>query len=173
MNKQKETNELISFRKYLKYRPANTFIINYIHNLPLSGILNYYTWSLDEFYDYGLTGNMKPRTQLKTLHGIYEKIKNLFENNTIINDWLSKENENVFYSIYHYINIYSFEYSIYANTNTEDTDKSLSIIIFPFIDVCSNSNDESILKINYDKKNKNAINLISSSFISLFFNNKN
>ena len=173
MNKQKESNEIIPFRKYLKYRPINTFIINFIHNLPLSGMLNYYTWSLDEFYDYGLTGNMKPRTQLKTLHNIYEKIKILYENNTIINNWLNKENENVFYSIYHYINIYSFEYSIYANTNTEDTDKSLSIIIFPFIDVCSNSNDESILKINYDKKNKNAINLISSSGKNKIQKNKN
>ena len=164
MNKQKETNELISFRKYLKYRPTNTFIINYIHNLPLSGILNYYTWSLDEFYDYGLTGNMKPRTQLKTLHGIYEKIKNLFENNTIINDWLSKENENVFYSIYHYINIYSFEYSTNANNNKEDDDKSLSIIIFPFIDICSNSNEESLLKININKnaEGDNLFNLFSS-----------
>ena len=163
MNKQKETNELISFRKYLKYRPTNTFIINYIHNLPLSGILNYYTWSLDEFYDYGLTGNMKPRTQLKTLHGIYEKIKNLFENNTIINDWLSKENENVFYSIYHYINIYSFEYSTNANNNKEDDDKSLSIIIFPFIDICSNSNEESLLKININKnaEGDNLFNLFS------------
>ena len=164
MNKQKETNELISFRKYLKYRPTNTFIINYIHNLPLSGILNYYTWSLDEFYDYGLTGNMKPRTQLKTLHGIYEKVKNLFENNTIINDWLSKENENVFYSIYHYINIYSFEYSTNANNNKEDDDKSLSIIIFPFIDICSNSNEESLLKININKnaEGDNLFNLFSS-----------
>ena len=164
MNKQKETNELISFRKYLKYRPTNTFIINYIHNLPLSGILNYYTWSLDEFYDYGLTGNMKPRTQLKTLHGIYEKIKNLFENNTIINDWLSKENENVFYSIYHYINIYSFEYSTNANNNKEDDDKSLSINIFPFIDICSNSNEESLLKININKnaEGDNLFNLFSS-----------
>ena len=164
MNKQKETNELISFRKYLKYRPTNTFIINYIHNLPLSGILNYYTWSLDEFYDYGLTGNMKPRTQLKTLHGIYEKIKNIFENNTIINDWLSKENENVFYSIYHYINIYSFEYSTNANNNKEDDDKSLSIIIFPFIDICSNSNEESLLKININKnaEGDNLFNLFSS-----------
>ena len=164
MNKQKEANELISFRKYLKYRPTNTFIINYIHNLPLSGILNYYTWSLDEFYDYGLTGNMKPRTQLKTLHGIYEKIKNLFENNTIINDWLSKENENVFYSIYHYINIYSFEYSTNANNNKEDDDKSLSIIIFPFIDICSNSNEESLLKININKnaEGDNLFNLFSS-----------
>ena len=164
MNKQKETNELISFRKYLKYRPTNTFIINYIHNLPLSGILNYYTWSLDEFYDYGLTGNMKPRTQLKTLHGIYEKIKNLFENNTIINDWLSKENENVFYSIYHYINIYSFEYSTNANNNKEDDDKSLSIFIFPFIDICSNSNEESLLKININKnaEGDNLFNLFSS-----------
>ena len=164
MNKQKETNELISFRKYLKYRPTNTFIINYIHNLPLSGILNYYTWSLDEFYDYGLTGNMKPRSQLKTLHGIYEKIKNLFENNTIINDWLSKENENVFYSIYHYINIYSFEYSTNANNNKEDDDKSLSIIIFPFIDICSNSNEESLLKINMNKnaEGDNLFNLFSS-----------
>ena len=164
MNKQKETNELISFRKYLKYRPTNTFIINYIHNLPLSGILNYYTWSLDEFYDYGLTGNMKPRTQLKTLNGIYEKIKNLFENNTIINDWLSKENENVFYSIYHYINIYSFEYSTNANNNKEDDDKSLSIIIFPFIDICSNSNEESLLKININKnaEGDNLFNLFSS-----------
>ena len=163
MNKQKETNELISFRKYLKYRPTNTFIINYIHNLPLSGILNYYTWSLGEFYDYGLTGNMKPRTQLKTLHGIYEKIKNLFENNTIINDWLSKENENVFYSIYHYINIYSFEYSTNANNNKEDDDKSLSIIIFPFIDICSNSNEESLLKININKnaEGDNLFNLFS------------
>jgi hypothetical protein len=164
MNKQKEANELISFRKYLKYRPTNTFIINYIHNLPLSGILNYYTWSLDEFYDYGLTGNMKPRTQLKTLHGIYEKIKNLFENNTIINDWLSKENENVFYSIYHYINIYSFEYSTNANNNIEDDDKSLSINIFPFIDICSNSNEESLLKININKnaEGDNLFNLFSS-----------
>ena len=164
MNKQKEANELISFRKYLKYRPTNTFIINYIHNLPLSGILNYYTWSLDEFYDYGLTGNMKPRTQLKTLHGIYEKIKNLFENNTIINDWLSKENENVFYSIYHYVNIYSFEHSTNANNNKEDDDKSLSIIIFPFIDICSNSNEESLLKININKnaEGDNLFNLFSS-----------
>ena len=164
MNKQKETNELISFRKYLKYRPTNTFIINYIHNLPLSGILNYYTWSLDEFYDYGLTGNMKPRTQLKTLHGIYEKIKNLFENNTIINDWLSKENENVIYSIYHYINIYSFEHSTNANNNKEDDDKPLSIIIFPFIDICSNSNEESLLKININKnaEGDNLFNLFSS-----------
>ena len=162
MNKLKESNELIFFRKYLKYRPTNTFIINYIHNLPLSGMLNYYTWSLDEFYDYGLTGNMKPRTQLKTLHNIYEKIKALYENNTIINNWLNKENENVFYSIYHYINIYSFEYSIYANTNKEDNDESLSIIIFPFIDICDNSNDEELLKINFDKNNKNVINLHSS-----------
>ena len=146
MNKQKETNEVSQFRKYLKYRPTNSFLINYIHNLPLSSILNYYTWSLDEFYDYGLTGSMKPRVQLKTLHNLFEKIKFLFVNNTIMNFWLNKENENVFYSIYHYINVYSFEYSI--NKNKDDTDKSLSIIIFPFLDVCSNSNEESLLKIN-------------------------
>ena len=159
MNKQKENNELNSFRKYLKYRLANTFIINFIHNLPLSGILNYYTWSLDEFYDYGLTGNMKPRTQLKTLHNIYEKIKTLFENNTIVNSWLKKENENVFYSIYHYINVYSFEYSTINNKNIEDNDQTLSIIVFPFIDVCGNSNEEPLLKINL---NKNKFNLFSS-----------
>ena len=146
MNKQKETNEISQFRKYLKYRPTNSFLINYIHNLPLSSILNYYTWSLDEFYDYGLTGSMKPRVQLKTLHNLFEKIKFLFVNNTIMNFWLNKENENVFYSIYHYINVYSFEYS--TNKNKDDTDKSLSIIIFPFLDVCSNSNEESLLKIN-------------------------
>ena len=155
MNKQKENNELNSFRKYLKYRLANTFIINFIHNLPLSGILNYFTWSLDEFYDYGLTGNMKPRAQLKTLHNIYEKIKTLFENNTIVNSWLKKENENVFYSIYHYINVYSFEYSTIKNKNIEDNDQSLSIIVFPFIDVCSNSNEEPLLKINLNKNNFN------------------
>ena len=160
MNKQKETNEINLFRKYLKYRPTNTFIIHYIHNLPLSGMLNYYTWSLDEFYDYGLTGSMKPRNQLKTLHNIYEKIKTLHENNTIVNDWLSKENENVFYSIYHYVNIYSFEYSTNYNKNIEDDDKSLSIIIFPFIDVCSNSNEDPLLKINY-QKNKNNDNMLN------------
>ena len=159
MNKQKETSELNSFRKYLKYRLDNTFIINFIHNLPLSGILNYYTWSLDEFYDYGLTGSMKPRAQLKTLHNIYEKIKTLFENNTIVNSWLKKENENVFYSIYHYINVYSFEYSTNSNKNSEDNDQTLSIIIFPFIDVCGNSNEEPLLKINL---NKNKFNLFSS-----------
>ena len=148
MNKQKLQNELNYFRTYLKYRPTNTFLINYIHNLPLSSILSYYTWSLDEFYDYGLTGNMKPRAQLKTLHNIYEKIKGLFINNTIINDWLNKENENVFYSIYHYINVYSFEYSTNKNKDKDDDDKSLSILIFPFIDVCSHSNEEPILKIN-------------------------
>ena len=148
MNKQKLSNELNYFRTYLKYRPTNTFLINYIHNLPLSSILSYYTWSLDEFYDYGLTGNMKPRAQLKTLHNIYEKIKGLFINNTIINDWLNKENENVFYSIYHYINVYSFEYSTNKNKDKDDDDKSLSILIFPFIDVCSHSNEEPILKIN-------------------------
>ena len=173
MNKQKESNELISFRKYLKYRPTNTFIINFIHNLPLSGMLSYYTWSLDEFYDYGLTGSMKPRTQLKTLHNIYEKIKMLYENNTIINNWLNKENENVFYSIYHYINIYSFEHSIYANTNTEDNEQSLSIIIFPFIDICANSNEESLLKINFDKNKKNVINLQPSCGKNKFEKSKN
>ena len=155
MNKQKELNELNFFRKYLKYRPTNTFLINYIHNLPLSSILNYYTWSLDEFYDYGLTGSMKPRAQLKTLHGIYEKIHALFINNTIMNFWLNKENENVFYSIYHYVNVYSFEYSTNQNKDNDD-DKSLSIIIFPFIDVCSNSNEEPLLKIN---NNNNIYNL--------------
>ena len=155
MNKQKEINELNFFRKYLKYRPTNTFLINYIHNLPLSSILNYYTWSLDEFYDYGLTGSMKPRAQLKTLHGIYEKIHALFINNTIMNFWLNKENENVFYSIYHYVNVYSFEYSTNQNRDNDD-DKSLSIIIFPFIDVCSNSNEEPLLKIN---NNNNIYNL--------------
>ena len=155
MNKQKEINELNFFRKYLKYRPTNTFLINYIHNLPLSSILNYYTWSLDEFYDYGLTGSMKPRAQLKTLHGIYEKIHALFINNTIMNFWLNKENENVFYSIYHYVNVYSFEYSTNQNRDNDD-DKSLSIIIFPFIDICSNSNEEPLLKIN---NNNNIYNL--------------
>ena len=155
MNKEKEINELNFFRKYLKYRPTNTFLINYIHNLPLSSILNYYTWSLDEFYDYGLTGSMKPRAQLKTLHGIYEKIHFLFINNTIMNFWLNKENENVFYSIYHYVNVYSFEYSTNQNRDNDD-DKSLSIIIFPFIDVCSNSNEEPLLKIN---NNNNIYNL--------------
>ena len=159
MNKQKEKDEINYFRKYLKYRPTNTFLINYIHNLPLSSILNYYTWSLDEFYDYGLTGNMKPRTQLKTLHNIYEKIKGLFENNTIINSWLNKENENVFYSIYHYVNVYSFEYSTNKNRDDDD-DKTLSIIIFPFIDICSNSNEESLLKIN---NNNNIYNLLYMS----------
>ena len=173
MNKQKESNELIFFRKYLKYRPTNTFIINFIHNLPLSGMLSYYTWSLDEFYDYGLTGSMKPRTQLKTLHNIYEKIKMLYENNTIINNWLNKENENVFYSIYHYINIYSFEHSIYANTNTEDNEQSLSIIIFPFIDICANSNEESLLKINFDINKKNVINLQPSCGKNKFEKSKN
>ena len=163
-NKDKEINELNYFRQYLKYRPTNDFIINFIHNLPLSGILNYYTWSLDEFYDYGLTGNMKPRSQLKTLHNIFEKIKILYENNTLINTWLNKENENVFYSIYHYINIYSFEYSLNANSNIEDDDNSLSIIIFPFIDVCGNSFEENILKINIDKKSdKKLFNLFSSN----------
>jgi hypothetical protein len=129
MNKQKEKQEINFFRNYLKYRPTNTFLINYIHNLPLSSMLNYYTWSLDEFYDYGLTGNMKPRAQLKTLHNIYEKIKGLFENNTIVNTWLNKENENVFYSIYHYVNVYSFEYSTNKNRDNDD-EKTLSIIIF-------------------------------------------
>ena len=163
-NKDKENNELNIFRKYLKYRPTNDFIINFIHNLPLSGILNYYTWSLDEFYDYGLTGNMKPRSQLKTLHNIFEKIKILYENNTVINNWLNKENENVFYSIYHYINIYSFEYSLNANSNIEDDDNSLSIIIFPFIDVCGNSFEENILKINIKQnKDKKSFNLFSSN----------
>ena len=166
MNKQKENNELNSFRKYLKYRLANTFIINFIHNLPLSGILNYYTWSLDEFYDYGLTGNMKPRTQLKTLHNIYEKIKTLFENNTIVNSWLKKENENVFYSIYHYINVYSFEYSTINNKNIEDNDQSLSIIVFPFVDVCSNSNEEPLLKINLNKNNFNLYSAIDKGKIT-------
>ena len=166
MNKQKEKDEINYFRKYLKYRPTNTFLINYIHNLPLSSILNYYTWSLDEFYDYGLTGNMKPRTQLKTLHNIYEKIKGLFENNTIINSWLNKENENVFYSIYHYVNVYSFEYSTNKNRDDDD-DKTLSIIIFPFIDICSNSNEESLLKIN---NNNNIYNLL---YMSNRNNNKN
>jgi len=156
MNKQKETKEIILFRKYLKYRPSNTFLINYIHNLPLSGMLSYYTWSLDEFYDYGLTGNLKPRSQLKTLHNIFEKIKNLFENNTIINDWLSKDNENVFYSIYHFINIYSFEYS------KDNDDKNMAIVIFPFIDICANSNEEPLLKIN----NKN-------NDMNLFLNTEN
>ena len=163
-NKDKEINELNYFRQYLKYRPTNDFIINFIHNLPLSGILNYYTWSLDEFYDYGLTGNMKPRSQLKTLHNIFEKIKILYENNTLINTWLNKENENVFYSIYHYINIYSFEYSLNANSNIEDDDNSLSIIIFPFIDICGNSFEENILKINIEKKSdKKLFNLFSSN----------
>ena len=160
MNKQKELNEINNFRKYLRYRPTNTFLINYVHHLPLSSILNYYTWSLDEFYDYGLTGNMKPRVQLKTLHNIYEKLKALFINNTILNDWLNKENENVFYSIYHYINVYSFEYSTNKNRDNDD-DKSLSIIIFPFIDVCSNSNEESLLKINND--NNDIFNLMFMS----------
>ena len=174
MNKQKETNEIILFRKYLKYRPTNSFIINFIHNLPLSGMLNYYTWSLDEFYDYGLTGNMKPRAQLKTLHNIYEKIKVLFENNTIVSDWLSKENENVFYSIYHYVNIYSFEYSTISNKNVEDDDKSLSIIIFPFIDVCSNSNEEEILKINHNSKiDNNKFDLFYSCGKNKITKNKN
>ena len=158
MNKQKETNEIFFFRKYLKYRPTNPFLINYIHHLPLSSILNYYTWSLDEFYDYGLTGNMKPRAQLKTLHNICEKIRGLFVNNTIMNDWLNKENENVFYSIYHYVNVYSFEYS--TNKNKDD-DKSLSIIIFPFIDICSNSNEESLLKIS--NENNDIYNLLYMS----------
>ena len=158
MNKQKETNEISFFRKYLKFRPTNSFLINYIHNLPLSNILNYYTWSLDEFYDYGLTGNMKPRVQLKTLHNIYEKIKNLFINNTINNEWLNKENENVFYSIYHYINVYSFEYSTNKNRDKDDDDKSLSIIIFPFIDICSNSNEEPLLKVN--NNNNDIFNLL-------------
>ena len=158
MNKQKETNEIFFFRKYLKYRPTNPFLINYIHHLPLSSILNYYTWSLDEFYDYGLTGNMKPRAQLKTLHNICEKIRGLFINNTIMNDWLNKENENVFYSIYHYVNVYSFEYS--TNKNKDD-DKSLSIIIFPFIDICSNSNEESLLKIS--NENNDIYNLLYMS----------
>ena len=135
-----------------------SFLINYIHNLPLSNILNYYTWSLDEFYDYGLTGNMKPRVQLKTLHNIYEKIKNLFINNTINNEWLNKENENVFYSIYHYINVYSFEYSTNKNRDKDDDDKSLSIIIFPFIDICSNSNEEPLLKVN--NNNNDIFNLL-------------
>ena len=36
---------------------------------------------------------------------------------------------------------------------------SLSIIIFPFIDICSNSNEEPLLKINL---NKNKFNLFSS-----------
>ena len=165
MNKRKELNEINNFRKYLRYRPTNSFLINYVHHLPLSSILNYYTWSLDEFYDYGLTGNMKPRAQLKTLHNIYEKIKALFLNNTILNDWLNKENENVFYSIYHYINVYSFEYSTNKNRDNDD-DRSLSIIIFPFIDICSNSNEESLLKINND----------NSEILNLFFmtpNNKN
>ena len=147
MNIQKESEELNLFRKYLKYRPTNTFLINYIHHLPLSSILNYYTWSLDEFYDYGLTGNMKPRVQLKTLHNIYEKIKGIFINNTIVNNWLNKENENVFYSIYHYINVYSFEYSTNKNRDDDD-DKTLSIIIFPFVDICRNSNEEPLLKVH-------------------------
>ena len=160
MNKQKEKQEINFFRNYLKYRPTNTFLINYIHNLPLSSMLNYYTWSLDEFYDYGLTGNMKPRAQLKTLHNIYEKIKGLFENNTIVNTWLNKENENVFYSIYHYVNVYSFEYSTNKNRDNDD-EKTLSIIIFPFIDICSNSNDESLLKIN--NNNNEIYNLLYMS----------
>ena len=162
MNKQKETNEIFYFRKYLKYRPSNPFLINYIHNLPLSSILSYYTWSLDEFYDYGLTGGMKPRAQLKTLHNICEKIRGLFVNNTIMNDWLNKENENVFYSIYHYVNVYSFEYS--TNKNKDDNDKSLSIIIFPFVDICSNSNEESLLKISIENNdNKDIYNLLYMS----------
>ena len=164
MNKQKEKDELNFFRQYLKYRPTNTFLIHYIHNLPLSSILNYYTWSLDEFYDYGLTGNMKPRTQLKTLHNIYEKIKGLFENNTIVNTWLNKENENVFYSIYHYVNVYSFEYSTNKNRDNDD-DKTLSIIIFPFIDICGNSNEESLLtiKVNNINNNNDIYNLLYMS----------
>jgi hypothetical protein len=159
MNIQKESEELKLFRKYLKYRPTNTFLINYIHHLPLSSILNYYTWSLDEFYDYGLTGNMKPRVQLKTLHNIYEKIKGIFINNTIVNNWLNKENENVFYSIYHYINVYSFEYSTNKNRDDDD-DKTLSIIIFPFVDICRNSNEEPLLKVH---NNNDIYNLLFMS----------
>ena len=159
MNIQKESEELNLFRKYLKYRPTNTFLINYIHHLPLSSILNYYTWSLDEFYDYGLTGNMKPRVQLKTLHNIYEKIKGIFINNTIVNNWLNKENENVFYSIYHYINVYSFEYSTNKNRDDDD-DKTLSIIIFPFVDICRNSNEEPLLKVH---NNNDIYNLLFMS----------
>ena len=70
-----------------------------------------------------------------------------------MNSWLNKENENVFYSIYHYINVYSFEYSTNKNRDNDD-DKTLSILIFPFIDICKNSNEEPLLKI---KNNNNDI----------------
>ena len=102
--------------------------------------------------------------QLKTLHNIYEKIKNLFINNTINNEWLNKENENVFYSIYHYINVYGLKYST-NKIRDKDGDKSLSIIILPFIDICSNSNEKPLLKVN---NNNNDIFTIYLNKTSIF-----
>ena len=93
-------SELTLYRTYLHHRINNPFIINYIHNLPLSTSITYMSWSPEQLKDFQLSGTLQHNVDyIKT---IYTTLYNKY-NTSIFDTWLNEQNVNLFISIYHYI----------------------------------------------------------------------
>ena len=128
--------EIEVFKNYLKERLEKPFIVQYIHNLPLSSYLNLMSWTNENIEDYKLSGVLSP-TQ-KFIRTLYETFVEKYLLDKTINHWLNNENKNLFYSIYQYVNIYS------KNLNENS-------VLIPYLDICKNSNGMSQLDFKFSK----------------------
>ena len=141
--KKNFTNEKNIFLNFLKFRINNPFIINYLHNLPLSSNLNLLSFSNDNILDYKISGSSK--LNINFIKTIYQGLIEHFSKNYLIGHWLSNENSNLFYSIYNFVNSRGIEIN------------EIKYLI-PFIELCRHSNNFNKMKINL---NNNIFNIKS------------
>ena len=126
--------EIEKFKKYLKERPDKPFIVQYIHNLPLSSYLNLMSWTNDNIIDYKLSGIISPSQNF--IRTLYETFVEKYLLDKTINHWLNNENKNLFFSIYQYVNVYS------KNINGNS-------VLIPYLDICKNANGMSKLDFKF------------------------
>ena len=129
IKKLKNDTETELYRKYLKERINKSFLVHYIHNMPLSNHLSQMSWSQSHFDDYAISGMYTPKSNF--LKMILSTLLKQF-NSTLYETWLNSENTNLFFSIYQFVDSRGFFYN----------KKSY---IIPFVDICG---------FSYEKKDK-------------------
>lgn len=129
IKKIKNDTETELYRRYLKERINKSFLVHYIHNMPLSSHLSQMSWSQSHFDDYGISGMYSPKSNFIKM--IFSTLLKQF-NSTLYETWLNSENSNLFFSIYQFVDARGFFYN----------KKSF---VIPFVDICG---------FSYEKKDK-------------------
>ena len=133
LKRTKNDTEIELYRNFLRERINNKFIVNYIHNMPLSSHLNQMSWTSSHFEEYKISGMYSPKTNFVKM--VYNDliINGNKREDDLFSQWLNSANTNLFLSIYQFIDSKGFIL------------KNDVYYIFPFIDICG---------FSYDKKKK-------------------